>query len=47
MVDKSGMLAETGWGSDATHANPHYGIEVTKDVLDLYLTQMEEARVSS
>lgn len=47
MIDKNGMLAEAGWGADATHANQRYGIEVTKGVLDLYRTKMEEARVSS
>jgi hypothetical protein len=47
MIGPNGMLAEVGWGSDATHANQRYGIEVTKAVLDFYRTQMEEARVSS
>jgi hypothetical protein len=47
MIDKNGMLAEPGWGSDATHANPRYGVEVIKDVIDLYRAQMEEARISS
>src|SRR5438270_3435446 len=47
MINKHGLLAAAGWGSDATHANPRYGIEVTKDVIELYRAQMEEARVSS
>jgi hypothetical protein len=47
MVDKNGMLAETGWGSDATHANPRYGIEALKGVINLYRAEMEEARVPS
>jgi hypothetical protein len=47
MVDQNGMLAEAGWGSDATHANPRYGMEVMKDVIDLYGARTEEARVSS
>jgi hypothetical protein len=47
MVDKNGMLAETGWGSDATHANPRYGIEALKGVIDIYRAEMEEARVPS
>jgi hypothetical protein len=41
------MLAEAGWGSDATHANPRYGIEALKGVIDLYRAEMEEARVPS
>jgi hypothetical protein len=47
MVDKNGMLAEAGWGADATHANPRYGLEAVKDAINLYRTQMEQARVSS
>jgi hypothetical protein len=47
MVDQAGMLAEAGWGSDATHANSRYGIEAVKDVLDLYRARMEEAHISS
>jgi hypothetical protein len=47
MIDRSGMLAQSGWGSDATHASPRYGIEVVKDAIDLYRAQMEEAPVSS
>jgi hypothetical protein len=34
MVDRNGMLAEAGWGSDAMHANPRYGIEVMKGVIN-------------
>jgi hypothetical protein len=47
MIDTNGMLAEGGWGSDATHANSRYGIEAVKDVLDLYLARTEEARITS
>jgi hypothetical protein len=47
MIDQNGMLAEAGWGSDATHANPRYGMEVMKDVIELYAREAEEARVSS
>ncbi|MBV8850835.1 MAG: hypothetical protein JOZ16_14765 [Methylobacteriaceae bacterium] len=46
MVDENGMLAEAGWGTDATHANPHYGIKAMKSVIDLYRARVEEARVS-
>jgi hypothetical protein len=47
MVDANGMLAEAGWGADATHANPRYGLEVVKDAINFYRTPMEEAQVSS
>jgi hypothetical protein len=46
MIDANGMLAEAGWGSDATHANPRYGIEAFKQVIDFHRTQLEHARVS-
>jgi hypothetical protein len=46
MIDENGMLAEPGWGSDATHASPRYGIEALKDALNLYTSQMEQAQVS-
>jgi hypothetical protein len=47
MIDKHGMLAEPGWGSDATHASPRYGIEVVKQALKFHQAQMQEARIPS
>jgi hypothetical protein len=47
MIAESGMLAEPGWGMDATHANSHYGGEVLKDALQFYRAQVEQAQASS
>jgi hypothetical protein len=47
MINENGMLAEAGWGADATHANPRYGLEAVKAAINLYLAQMEQVRVSS
>jgi hypothetical protein len=47
MIDKNGMLAEAGWGSDATHASPRYGLEAVKDAINFYRAQMKEAQVQS
>jgi hypothetical protein len=47
MMDRNGMLAESGWGSDATHASPRYGLEVVKDAIDFYRAQMKETQVHS
>jgi hypothetical protein len=47
MIDKNGMLAEAGWGSDATHASPRYGLEAVKDAINFYRAQMEGAQVHS
>jgi hypothetical protein len=47
MMDRNGMLVEAGWGSDATHASPRYGLEVVKDAIDFYRAQMEETQVHS
>ena len=46
MIAESGMLAEPGWGGDATHASPRYGVEVVKDAIAFYRAQIEEAHVS-
>jgi hypothetical protein len=46
MIAESGMLAEPGWGGDATHASPRYGVEVLKDAMAFYRAQIEEAHVS-
>jgi hypothetical protein len=46
MIDKNGMLAEAGWGSDATHASQGYGLEVIKDAINFHAAQLE-ARVHS
>ena len=47
MIGENGMLAEEGWGADATHANSRYGREVLDDALDFYQANMEDAQVSS
>jgi hypothetical protein len=45
MISENGMLAQEGWGADATHANPRYGMEVLKDALDFYRANMEHAQL--
>jgi hypothetical protein len=47
MIGENRMLAPEGWGADATHANPRYGMEVLKDALDFYRANMEHAQVPS
>jgi hypothetical protein len=47
MIVANDMLIEAGWGSDATHANPRYGIEAFKDVIHFNRAHSERPRVSS
>ncbi len=47
MVAPTGMLAEEGWGADATHANARYGIEALKDVIAFHRARNEEEQLSS